>query len=572
MPFAVVIHEKGGQPRRQDFDKNEVTIGRVQGNDIVLPKQNVSKKHSRIVVKDGKFIIVDLKSTNGTYVNGRKIASPMVIKETDKIYIGDFILSTEGTGAITGTPVPAAPEKAPEPELPKIEPPRKAPAAPSPAKLVPSPPKPVAAPGRASAPSGAATAVSYGSPPVATPSPKLDNDTVPPIARAKQSDHVIGIDSAKGPFEELLQYARDEGIDLPTTWTPESEVNQDTVSRLVKRASELENLDVPPATLVAELTGAGSIQAMLADETVTAIYVDGLNRITMESGETTQKLEDVFSSPSALEMVAARLIMGAGGVWRNETTTHRAQANGISIAYLVHGDTPYLTIERVPTAITPIETLVEDKVLSDPMAEFLLTALALNRRILIAANQPAASGKLCEALVEASWDNDRVVLLDPSNHLKSSTNFPKLSQSRNMETLCHHASLLGAQHIVAAGIDGTDLKPLLRSTSGLAGGCVLTTRSYSATAAIENLSAGLALSMRGNQIEAKTHLLSNVDVVVQISVDGEESTKVLEILDTNGRQELLFSSEEGDASEANAPAWFEQAVRDGYELNQKLFG
>ena len=66
MPFAVVIHEKGGQPRRQEFDKNEVTIGRVQGNDIVLPKQNVSKKHSRIVVKDGKFIRVDLKSTNGT--------------------------------------------------------------------------------------------------------------------------------------------------------------------------------------------------------------------------------------------------------------------------------------------------------------------------------------------------------------------------------------------------------------------------------------------------------------------------------------------------------------------------
>ncbi len=80
--FAVIIHEKGGQPRRQEFAKSEVTIGRVQGNDIILPKQNVSKRHSRVVVKDGKFIIVDLKSTNGTYVNGRKIASPMVIKQT----------------------------------------------------------------------------------------------------------------------------------------------------------------------------------------------------------------------------------------------------------------------------------------------------------------------------------------------------------------------------------------------------------------------------------------------------------------------------------------------------------
>ena len=95
MTFSVIIHEKGGQPRRQEFIKSEVTIGRVQGNDIVLPKQNVSKRHSRIVLKNGKFVITDLKSTNGTYVNGRKISTPAVIKETDKIYIGDFVLSTE---------------------------------------------------------------------------------------------------------------------------------------------------------------------------------------------------------------------------------------------------------------------------------------------------------------------------------------------------------------------------------------------------------------------------------------------------------------------------------------------
>ena len=117
MPFAVYIQEKGGERRHQEFDKNEVTIGRVQGNDIVLPKQNVSKKHSRIVVKDGKFIIVDLKSTNGTYVNGRKIASPMVIKETDKIYIGDFILSTKGAADEDSPGNEEAAAQPPAPEL-----------------------------------------------------------------------------------------------------------------------------------------------------------------------------------------------------------------------------------------------------------------------------------------------------------------------------------------------------------------------------------------------------------------------------------------------------------------------
>src|SRR5438093_10350063 len=93
--FAISVTEKGGEQKRLEFDKPEVTIGRVQGNDIILPKGNVSKRHSRIVLKDGKFIIVDLKSTNGTYVNGRKITSPLVIKPTDKIYIGDFILAVD---------------------------------------------------------------------------------------------------------------------------------------------------------------------------------------------------------------------------------------------------------------------------------------------------------------------------------------------------------------------------------------------------------------------------------------------------------------------------------------------
>jgi pilus assembly protein CpaF len=97
--FTIHIQEKGGEQRRMVFNKPEVTIGRVQGNDIVLPKGNVSKRHARIVLKDGKFIIVDLKSTNGTYVNGRKITSPLVVKDSDKIYIGDFVVGVDEAAA-----------------------------------------------------------------------------------------------------------------------------------------------------------------------------------------------------------------------------------------------------------------------------------------------------------------------------------------------------------------------------------------------------------------------------------------------------------------------------------------
>ncbi len=90
--FAIIISEKGGAERRESFDKNEINVGRVQGNDLMLPKGNVSKHHARLLYRDGRFIVTDLKSTNGTYVNGRKIAQATIVREGDKIYIGDFVL------------------------------------------------------------------------------------------------------------------------------------------------------------------------------------------------------------------------------------------------------------------------------------------------------------------------------------------------------------------------------------------------------------------------------------------------------------------------------------------------
>ena len=128
--FAIVLTEKGGEQRRLVFNKPEITIGRVQGNDIVLPKGNVSKRHARVLLKDGKFIIVDLKSTNGTYVNGRKITTPLVVKEADKIYIGDFIMGVEensGEGSDANEPAaPTPPPPAPPPPAP-MPPPREPP-------------------------------------------------------------------------------------------------------------------------------------------------------------------------------------------------------------------------------------------------------------------------------------------------------------------------------------------------------------------------------------------------------------------------------------------------------------
>ncbi|HEX4404277.1 MAG TPA: FHA domain-containing protein [Polyangia bacterium] len=90
--------EKGGEPKALSFDKDEVTIGRVSGNDIVLPKGNVSKRHSRLLLKEGHVEISDLKSTNGTYVNGKKITETTPVGSADRVYVGDFLITIDGLG------------------------------------------------------------------------------------------------------------------------------------------------------------------------------------------------------------------------------------------------------------------------------------------------------------------------------------------------------------------------------------------------------------------------------------------------------------------------------------------
>ena len=96
--IKLTLTEKGGEPKVLTFDKDEITIGRVSGNDIVLAKGNISKRHSRLTMRGGEMEIADLKSTNGTYVNGRKITGPTPIAASDRVYVGDFLIGIEGPG------------------------------------------------------------------------------------------------------------------------------------------------------------------------------------------------------------------------------------------------------------------------------------------------------------------------------------------------------------------------------------------------------------------------------------------------------------------------------------------
>ncbi|RMG50972.1 MAG: FHA domain-containing protein, partial [Gammaproteobacteria bacterium] len=76
---------KAGGPSEVALDKPRITIGRDKSNTVVLDAAGVSGFHAEIQVDDGKAYLVDLGSTNGTFVNGKKIAGKVEIKAWDSL-------------------------------------------------------------------------------------------------------------------------------------------------------------------------------------------------------------------------------------------------------------------------------------------------------------------------------------------------------------------------------------------------------------------------------------------------------------------------------------------------------
>jgi Transglycosylase SLT domain/FHA domain len=69
--------------------REEFTIGRSTSSDIVCKQQYVSRNHCKITMHEGKYFVQDMKSVNGTYVNGMKINSQVELKNNDAIALYD---------------------------------------------------------------------------------------------------------------------------------------------------------------------------------------------------------------------------------------------------------------------------------------------------------------------------------------------------------------------------------------------------------------------------------------------------------------------------------------------------
>jgi pilus assembly protein CpaF len=74
------------------LEGDQLTIGRDSTNGVAINDAEVSRRHARLNFQGGKFVLEDLGSTNGTFVNGQRLAGPVVLKPGDVVSLGEQIV------------------------------------------------------------------------------------------------------------------------------------------------------------------------------------------------------------------------------------------------------------------------------------------------------------------------------------------------------------------------------------------------------------------------------------------------------------------------------------------------
>jgi pilus assembly protein CpaF len=585
--IKLTITEKGGEPRALSFDQPEVSIGRVQGNDIVLAKGNISKRHSKLTLVDGRMTVADVKSTNGTYVNGRKISEPTVVRAGDKIFVGDFLIVIDpGAAEISSTGS------------------RRGPPPPPPAR-----PRPGSA-ARPIVPSEAADSdettggfggladrpptTGHGRPPAPPPPPPprrtavtaaLQDDSVDIGAdEAPPSPAEIGPDSVAdvgdigppplagfgGPGQDapILDHDGDVGNDVFGSRSaddedaalvgnfssspparPQGEADGpkggDAVQAAPAPGSSSRPVATPPPTIDGAAPAGVALEALLADPSVTGIVIAADSSVQVERG-------------ARLELV---VLAGDGNdiaemVWQLANTAMPPPPSENPVVDVRLLDGTRVTALFPPIAPGPVCAVIRKSTLSElPLGEvaggvdierILIAAVQSRRNILLCGDAPAVATML-GVLAGICPKNRRVVSIGAG--IKSRPGWIELAPGNDPAALVRAAVAFRGDHLLVAESGGSELPELLLATAVGQQGMIASMGARSAEEGLARLRA-FSVGVVGSTGFASL-VQSTIDLLVVVGSTAMGATRVVEIAEPHAEGETLAPSFVARRSEHN---------------------
>jgi pilus assembly protein CpaF len=547
--FAVVIHEKGGAERRETFETSELTVGRVQGNELMLPKGNVSKRHARLLYRDGRFIVTDLNSTNGTYVNRRRITQATIVREGDRIYVGDFVLRIElpvGEGEQAASEAAGRAELVSAPDEVSAMGPsqpvasrRSAPEDEDEQTRIPGPIRTIEPPG----PTPPHLAGSE--PPGRSSASFAINETTGThhVGRTTQDDSPSYERGALVGFVALVVQTVVDRFGEDTFLAPlpaDFPERLEPVLReaLTKVAAKDAPVSVPPERLLElardELVELGPLGDLMADASVSEIGVVRFDQVVATRAGRTVAVEPGFSSERSLRWTIARLRANAlDGLDGSEFRAHSGAR--VSVDASADGRPAALLIRRPERLALTLDELVRRGVISRAIATFFRHCLVARVNVLVVGGHDGSAEQLLSALVGSQadarsvWIGDGIAgqadvavdfglssLADAKRALAVKAGIPGLRFAARLTTPEVTAAVT---EMVASGVDG--VLALRHATS--------------VKRALLRLAAEIAAARPGLGIRATRELLAGAyDVVVEVARLRDDRVRVLRIVELSG--------------------------------------
>ena len=525
--FSIVIHEKGGAERREVFESSEISVGRVQGNDIVLPKGNVSKRHARLLYRDGRFIVTDLNSTNGTYVNRRRIAQATIVRDGDRIYVGDFVLRIEQPGepASSGELSPGEPSDSPRSTSRTDSKPPSVPSELGQRAVLDSVPEENA--GRPTAHSFDAhtpAAATRHTPDVAESVEPTDMREVLGALVSRAAERLGSRD-----LRRLADAQLEQSVDqmLRELWKPlEREAGAVDAERVLARAR-------------AELVELGPLGEPLKDASIVEIGVPRFDRVILARSGRPNAVEPGFSSELTLGWALHRLCEESGAPLRSdEVHVERRLPSGAILQALVGANTQgtVLVIRRPRRTTLTLEELVRRGTISRAIATFLQHCISARLNVLVIGARDGGPETLLGALAMAQVDGTPIWISETGSPPFSA--MPRIDAGLPPDRLKRAVELAGrvpGSRLIADLARAPVIGAVIEAIGDGADGVVASRVGAGLGRALARLTAELStLGPAMNPLSARELVASSFDVVVEIAQLRDGRYRVLRVSEVTG--------------------------------------
>lgn len=520
----VVVHEKGGKTQRFPFEGDQFSVGREDDNELLLDRANVSKHHLRFRRVQGAVEVVDLDSTNGTYVNGRRVVQPRKVRRSDRVYVGDYILMLDGDD-----PSIAPRERAELPVVGKDGKPRRTSVGIPPQELE----RGEALPGAEEPDETVFTSARRVS------APGVESAYLDKIASRVIQTVLINVEGLD-PFQSatVTEGERTKALALV-----------DAMIADMRRNGEIEaEVDLEPlkGRIARELLELGPLTELMQDDEVVEIQVvgGGSIRVVRQGTNKSSRAELVerrFSGDRALSLACRRLARQWGFLVEGQQLLEGKVADGFYMYALLpptQVNATVLNLRRTRTDANNLSALVQEGVLSEDMREVLRAAIRGARRLLISASGGVNLDRFMHALSGEVPDDMRVVCISDTGRLgankRSWIQVRRVTDPGDTVNLSDSLGILlrgGVDLLVSQRCRHEDAAAVIDAISGATAGAVISLWGIDSAHALSRLAA--LSTVASGAIQALTVALArSVDLLVRVSVGvNNEAMQIIELVE-----------------------------------------